>query len=146
MRRKDFVFYIGYAGRKIKAEYMRWCCNQKYPVISELNGDNIKMAKATHELGFKAITLHADRIMLNATGLEKAIHVLAKTMMSTLAEPTLWRYNGMGANDDSWRLNIFKKSHKVFLTWSWKARKAIRKKEIKVNQNKKKTIKVNRDA
>lgn len=59
--RDDFAGYIGYTCQKLEKEQSRWGAKQTNPIVSELDGSNIKEEDFDGRLRFCGTILNEDR-------------------------------------------------------------------------------------
>ena len=141
------AFYIGYTGRALEVEYLRWLTMRgsceldadgeikeggarklNRPVILWSDETVITMKEAEVELDFKCVELYASKLKLNARRIECA---LQERFQNLSLGVRLWRGPDKGAKYD--REGDQLKVHKVFLTYSPRVVEMLREGTIKVN-------------
>ena len=127
------ALYFGYTARLREQEHLSFLTTRSNgrtsPVLTWLDDGTISAGQATGELGFDSVELYSSTLKVNARAVEAA---LQRRFAHLPLGVRLWRQNDMGAKYDKPRDRD--KVHKVFLTFSRKARRAIRKGKIVVNQ------------
>lgn len=126
------VLYVGYTGRLVQQEHLSWLTvrtnGRAAPILTWPDGTTIEAGQATDKLGFDSVELYSSTLKINARAVEAA---LQRRFDYLRLGVRLWRENDKGAKYD--KPKDKGKVHKVFLTFSRKARKAIRKGKIVVN-------------
>ena len=136
-------FYIGYTGRQIEDEWLRWLTtrgvwkedgdgNRTYsstnrPVLLWADDGTITMKSAEKEMGFGVIEVYSSTLMVNARYIEKALQVRYKHL------PLGHRLVRAPDKGKKYDLSVDGKVHKVFITFSFDVAKLIANGTIKIN-------------
>jgi hypothetical protein len=139
-------FYIGYTGRHIDDEYLRWLTTRgtaeleedgsiiagsetrNRPVLLWPDDGIITMKQATQQLDFQYIEIYSSTLKLNARRVEKALQQRFQYLPLGVR---LWRAPDKGAKYD--RDDDARKVHKVFVTFSPRVAQMLRERKIKID-------------
>ena len=138
------AIYLGYTGRAIPDEALRWLTmrgasqqdengnfvdpgKRNRPVLLWADGSTISMGEAMSQLGFEYFEIYASSLKINARSVECA---LQKRLQHLPLGMRLWRHPDMGPKFDTAPDD---KVHKVFIAISWNVAKMLAAREIKVN-------------
>jgi hypothetical protein len=125
------AFNVGYTGRQIVVEYLRFLTIRGCgcgPVLLWAHDGVITQRQAERELGFKYVELYCSTLKINARRVEDA---LQKRFQYLPLGTRLWRCIDKGAKYDT--PEDAGKVHKVFLTYSPLVAKELRRLTIKLN-------------
>jgi hypothetical protein len=142
---KNKAFYLGYTGRQIVVEYLRFLTvrgasqqdedgifinpqSRNRPVLLWAHDTVITQKEAEVDLGFKYVELYASTLKINARRIEEA---LQKRFQYLPLGTRLWRCPDKGAKYD--KPEDVGKVHKVYLTFSPNVSWQLRYHTIKVN-------------
>ena len=138
-------FYVGYTGRCLPDEALRWLTTRglevqdengewsntgarNRPVLTWADGTCIRMSAAKTRLGFDYFEVYASTLKINARAVEKALQVLNQALPLGIR---LWRCPDKGSKFDK---KIDGKLHKVFITVSPHIGDMVHKGEIMINE------------
>ena len=138
-------FYVGYTGRCLKDEALRWLTERglekqdengdfsntgarNRPVLIWANDNCIKMSEAKTRLGFDYFEVYASTLKINARAVENALQVLNQALPLGIR---LWRCPDKGSKFDK---KIDGNLHKVYITVSPHIGDMVHKGEIKINE------------
>ena len=140
------AFYVGYTGRCIDDEYLRWLTTRgtaeidedgsiiagsetrNRPVLVWPDGSIITMKQATQQLDFQYIEIYSSTLKLNARRVEKALQVRFQYLPLGVR---LWRGPDKGSKYD--HADDARKVHKVFVTFSPRVAQMLRERKIKID-------------
>ena len=142
---ENFLFYVGGTFRDLKEEDLRWLTSRgrvkfdnkgnikpgqdmtkrNRPVLLHINGDSVTMKTARDQFGFRSFVVYEDLLHLNASRIEDKLQ--GRYQHLDLGK-RLWRCQGKGPK----YTKSTKRVHKVFVTFSFKVRKSLRKKILKL--------------
>ena len=126
------ALYFGYTGRLVLQEHLSWLTQRSNgrssPILTWPDDDTISAGQATDQLGFDSVELYSSTLKINARAVEAA---LQRRFDYLPLGVRLWRDTDKGAKYDKEKDKG--KAHKVFLTFSRKVRRAIRKGKIVLN-------------
>ena len=135
------AFYIGYTGRHIRDEYLRWLTTRgvggeddaskterNRPVLVWPDGTTITMKQAEQQLDFEYIEIYSSTLKLNARRVEKALQQRFQYLPLGVR---LWRGPDKGSKYD--HADDARKVHKVFVTFSPRVAQMLRERKIKID-------------
>ena len=136
--------YVGYTGRSIKDEALRWLtvrgaspqgedgtfvdpAARNRPTLLWADGSTITMTQAQTLVGFVFFEVYSSTLMINARYVEKALQKRYQHLPLGLR---LWRHPDKGKKYDK---EVDGKLHKVFIACSPRVAQMLAEREIKVN-------------